>query len=64
MESDHGDVHTFYVTRIADGRLSVDGNHPLAGKHLIVHVRTTDVRDPTPEELQQDRVVAGAPTLH
>ncbi len=30
MQNDSGEQRTFYVTRIADGRLTVDGNHPLA----------------------------------
>lgn len=62
MQNEAGDERTFYVTRIADGRLTVDGNHPLAGKHLLVHVRITDVRDPSPHDLDADR--AGAPRLH
>jgi FKBP-type peptidyl-prolyl cis-trans isomerase SlyD len=58
MQSDAGDVRTFYVTRIENGRLTVDGNHPLAGKHLRVHVRIRDVREPTPAELVQDAEAA------
>jgi FKBP-type peptidyl-prolyl cis-trans isomerase SlyD len=54
MQNDAGEVRTFYVTRIADGRLTVDGNHPFAGKHLIVSVRIHEVRDPTPAELTDD----------
>ena len=34
MQNDAGEIKTFYVTRIEDGRLTVDGNHPLAGKAL------------------------------
>ena len=54
MQSESGEVRTFYVTRIAGGTLTVDGNHPLAGKSLKVHVRIQEVRDPTPEEIAQD----------
>jgi FKBP-type peptidyl-prolyl cis-trans isomerase SlyD len=54
MQNDAGEVRTFYVTRIVDGRLTVDGNHPFAGKHLIVNVRIHEVRDPTPAELTDD----------
>ena len=66
MQSESGDVHTFYVTRIADGRLTVDGNHPLAGKRLLVSVRIHDVRDPTAADLYEDAADgATAPkTLH
>jgi len=58
MQNDQGDVKTFYVTRIGGGTLTVDGNHPLAGKALRVHVRIREVRDPTADELSQD----GSPT--
>jgi FKBP-type peptidyl-prolyl cis-trans isomerase SlyD len=54
MQNDAGEVRTFYVTRIEGGRLTVDGNHPFAGKHLIVNVRIHEVRDPTPAELTED----------
>jgi FKBP-type peptidyl-prolyl cis-trans isomerase SlyD len=66
MQSDAGDVRTFYVTRIANGRLTVDGNHPLAGKHLCVLVRIRDVREPTAAELHQDAAgdVDAPRTLH
>lgn len=51
MQSDTGEVKSFLVTRIEDGKLTVDGNHPLAGKSLRVHVRIHEVRDPTHAEL-------------
>ncbi|MBK1719968.1 FKBP-type peptidyl-prolyl cis-trans isomerase [Thiocystis violacea] len=54
MRNDLGEVKTFHVTRIADGKLMIDGNHPLAGKPLRVHVRVQDVRDPTHAELSAD----------
>ncbi|MBB1091985.1 peptidylprolyl isomerase [Rhodopseudomonas palustris] len=51
MESDDGESRIFYVTAIADGKLTVDGNHPLAGQHLIVTVRVVEVRPPRPDDL-------------
>ncbi len=51
MENEQGETRQFQVTRIADGKLTVDGNHPLAGKTLRVHVRIEEVRDPTHSEL-------------
>ncbi|MCG6896339.1 MAG: peptidylprolyl isomerase [Thiocapsa sp.] len=54
MENERGETRHFYVTRIADGKLTVDGNHPLAGRTLRVHVRVEDVRDPTHAELSAD----------
>lgn len=54
MRNDSGDAKTFYVTRIEDGRLTVDGNHPLAGKSLVVQVRIQEIRDPTHAELSAE----------
>jgi FKBP-type peptidyl-prolyl cis-trans isomerase SlyD len=50
MQNDAGEQKTFYVTRIEDGRLTVDGNHPLAGKVLTVHLKVHEVRDATSED--------------
>jgi FKBP-type peptidyl-prolyl cis-trans isomerase SlyD len=51
MQSESGEIKTFYVTRIENGRLTVDGNHPLAGKTLKIHVKVLEVRDPTADDL-------------
>jgi FKBP-type peptidyl-prolyl cis-trans isomerase SlyD len=51
MQNEAGEVRTFIVTAIADGKLTVDGNHPLAGKSLVVHIRIQEVREPTQAEL-------------
>jgi FKBP-type peptidyl-prolyl cis-trans isomerase SlyD len=66
MQSESGEVKTFYVTRIAEGTLTVDGNHPLAGKSLRVHVRIQEVRDPTADEIAQDGGACALPgrSLH
>jgi FKBP-type peptidyl-prolyl cis-trans isomerase SlyD len=64
MQSQAGEVKTFHVTRIEKGRLTVDGNHPLAGKPLRIKMTVREVRDPTPEELAQDRAGPAASGLH
>jgi len=65
MQNEAGEVKTFYVTRIEDGRLTVDGNHPLAGKDLQVRIEIKDVRDPTEQERMQDGMVQPTPSgLH
>jgi FKBP-type peptidyl-prolyl cis-trans isomerase SlyD len=66
MESESGELKTFYVTRIGDGTLTIDGNHPLAGKSLKVHVRIQEVRDPTVDEIAQDGGACALPggSLH
>ena len=65
MQNDSGDVKTFYVTKMQGGKLTVDGNHPLAGKELHVKVEIKEVRDPTEQELMQDGVMNATPSgLH
>jgi FKBP-type peptidyl-prolyl cis-trans isomerase SlyD len=54
MQNDAGELRTFYVTDLGADTLTVDGNHPLAGQSLRVHVWIRDVRDPTAAELAQD----------
>ncbi|RMG34441.1 MAG: peptidylprolyl isomerase [Gammaproteobacteria bacterium] len=50
MQNEKGEVKTFHVSQISDGKLTVDGNHPLAGKELTVHVKIVEVRDAKPGE--------------
>jgi FKBP-type peptidyl-prolyl cis-trans isomerase SlyD len=50
MQNEAGEIKSFFVTEIADGQLTVDGNHPLAGKQLIVQVTIAEVRDARPGE--------------
>ena len=40
------------VTAISEDTITVDGNHPLAGKNLNFEVSIEDVRDATAEELE------------
>lgn len=50
MQNDAGEARSFYVTAIEDGQVTIDGNHPLAGKQLTVRVSITEVRDARPGE--------------
>ncbi len=52
MQNDKGETRSFFVTRIADGEVTVDGNHPLAGKQLTVRVTIEEVRDARPGEAE------------
>jgi FKBP-type peptidyl-prolyl cis-trans isomerase SlyD len=63
MQNEQGDTKTFVVSRIKDGKLTVDGNHPLAGKVLTFHVKIEGVRDATKDELHYG-VQRMPPTLH
>jgi len=51
MQNEAGEAKIFQVTRMEDGKLTVDGNHPLAGKTLIVRVKILEVRDATMEDM-------------
>jgi len=54
MQGENGEVKNFYVTQIEDNKLTVDGNHPLAGKTLKVTVKILEVRDATIEDMSPD----------
>jgi FKBP-type peptidyl-prolyl cis-trans isomerase SlyD len=50
MQNEAGEIKSFFVTKIENGKLTVDGNHPLAGKELKVHIKILEVRDATKED--------------
>lgn len=50
-----GEVLKFVVTNIRDNELTVDANHPLAGKTIVFDVTVADIRDATDEELRDGR---------
>lgn len=56
FRNERGEIRTFRVTKIEDGRLILDGNHPLAGKHLVFTVDIVSIRDATAEEIKQGRI--------
>jgi FKBP-type peptidyl-prolyl cis-trans isomerase SlyD len=49
-------ARTVVVTRITGDIVTVDGNHPLAGKNLNFEVEVAAVRDATAEELEHGHV--------
>jgi len=54
-ENEKGEQRVFYVTKIADGKLTVDCNHPLAGQTVRFQVSITDIRDATEAELKDGK---------
>ena len=64
MMNDQGETKKFTVTRIEDGKLTVDGNHPMAGKVITFRIKVTDIRDATADELQNGVDAMQAPVLH
>ncbi len=51
FRNEHGEERTFRVVSIQDGRITLDGNHPLAGKRVTFTLHILQVRDATPQEL-------------
>jgi FKBP-type peptidyl-prolyl cis-trans isomerase SlyD len=54
-QSDHG-VRAVTVTQLSGDMVTIDGNHPLAGKNLNFQVEVADVRAATEEELAHGHV--------
>jgi FKBP-type peptidyl-prolyl cis-trans isomerase SlyD len=64
MMNDQGDTRKFVVSHIEGGKLTVDGNPPMAGKTIVFHIRVTDIRDATPEEVASGVEPMIMPVLH
>ena len=52
FQNDQGESKIFRVTEIADGKLTVDGNHPFAGKTITYNITVKEVRDATTDEFK------------
>ena len=52
FQNDNGESKIFRVTDIKDGKLTVDGNHPFAGKTIIYNISVKEVRNATASELK------------
>lgn len=62
FQNDRGEVKIFRVIKIENGKLTVDANHPFAGKTITYNITVSEVRDATPGELANG--VANMPPLH
>lgn len=49
-------MQIFTVTAIEPDKITIDGNHPLAGEELTFDVEVTEVREATSEELEHGHV--------
>lgn len=49
--NEQGETKIFRVTRIENGQLTLDGNHPFAGQAITFAVDIQKVRDATSEEI-------------
>lgn len=50
--NDLGETKVFYVTQIENGKLTMDGNPPLAGESVTWIVNVIDIRDASPNEIR------------
>lgn len=64
FQNDSGDVKAFFVSKIENGKLTVDGNHPLAGKDLIFRITVTEIRDATQEEIDSGKPSGKPYSIH
>ena len=62
FQNNQNEVKKFLVTKIENGKLTVDGNHPFAGKAIKYNIKVREVRDATAEELANG--VEQMPQLH
>ena len=63
FENEEGENMKFLVTRIENDKLTVDGNHPIAGKTVKFVVTVMAIRDASPEEIANGRPDEGVPSV-
>lgn len=64
FHNDAGETITMVVTHVDEGTVTLDGNHPFAGKTVTFTVTVSDIRDATPQELAQGSAAPGPGLLH
>ncbi len=66
MINEQGDSKNFVVTQINDGKLTVDGNHPMAGKVVTFQIKVTAIRDASDAEMASgvEPMAMPMPVLH
>lgn len=55
-DDEDGNVYQVRIVKIGDTKITVDGNHPLAGRTLAFDVEVLEVRDATKDELSHGHV--------
>lgn len=59
FQNDKGEVKSFTVIKIEGSKITIDGNHPFAGKAMTFHVKILAIRDATGQELVEG-IASGA----
>ena len=62
FQNENGDTTEFVVTKIENGKLTVDGNHPFAGKTMTFKVYIVAIRPASESELSGG-LVSSAPQM-
>lgn len=57
FQNEDGETITMTVVSLKDGKITLDGNHPFAGKTVTFAVKVVEVRPASPEELQTGEAV-------
>ena len=61
--NDEDETITMVVTHVDNGSVTLDGNHPFAGKTVTFHVKVEGVRDATAHELRTGEVDDARPPV-
>lgn len=57
FENEDGEQVTMAVTKIEDGQITLDGNHPYAGKRMTFKITIQDIREASAEEVGSGEVM-------
>lgn len=63
FENEEGETVTMVVTEVNDDTVTLDGNHPFAGKTVTFHVRIDGLRAATAEEIRNGDVSDNTPPM-
>ncbi len=63
MENEKGETRNFIVTRVDDKTVTVDGNNPLCGRHVIFKLEVLTVRAATEEEIEFGGAIVPEPDV-
>ena len=64
FQNEQSEGKMFRVSKIENGKLTVDANHPFAGKTVKFVVTVMEIRDATPEEIANGRPDEGGPPVY
>lgn len=56
LQSNDGQSHIFTVVKIKGDQVLLDGNHPMAGKSMVFHLKVMEVRAAVAEEIAHGHV--------